>query len=192
MSEDQEPSIEEILSSIRQIIADDEEEEEVVAPDPEPEPEPEPEDEPEPEAEPEEEEEVLDLNDKIEDEPVEIDLEELDIEEIIEIEEEEEVEEAAPPPPPPPPIPDKLPDLDPDPEPAPIISKPTEEKAVEGFAKLASYVPIDRRNNSTLEDIIRDMLKPMLRYWLDENLPPLVERLVREELERIARQAMDD
>lgn len=173
MSEDQEPSIEEILSSIRQIIADDDEEEvveEVVEPDPEPEPEPEPEPKSEPEPEPEEEEEVLDLSDVVEDEPVEIDMEEL-------------VDEPAP-------EPVHIPE--PEPEPEPIISAPTEEVAVESFAKLASYVPVDRRNMSTLEDIVRDMLKPMLRNWLDENLPPLVERLVREELERITRQAMDD
>jgi cell pole-organizing protein PopZ len=32
-----------------------------------------------------------------------------------------------------------------------------------------------------------EMLRPMLKVWLDENLPPLVERLVRAEIERIAR-----
>jgi cell pole-organizing protein PopZ len=31
------------------------------------------------------------------------------------------------------------------------------------------------------------MLRPMLKDWLDENLPPLVERLVREEIERVSR-----
>ncbi len=39
----------------------------------------------------------------------------------------------------------------------------------------------------TLEDLVKDMLRPMLRGWLDDNLPPLVERLVREEIERVAR-----
>ena len=43
------------------------------------------------------------------------------------------------------------------------------------------------QNARTLEDLVGDMLKPMLRDWLDDNLPPLVERLVRMEIERVAR-----
>jgi cell pole-organizing protein PopZ len=39
----------------------------------------------------------------------------------------------------------------------------------------------------TLEDMMREMLRPMLRAWLDDNLPSMVERLVREEIERIKR-----
>jgi cell pole-organizing protein PopZ len=31
------------------------------------------------------------------------------------------------------------------------------------------------------------MLKSLLKQWLDDNLPALVERLVREEIERVAR-----
>ncbi len=38
-----------------------------------------------------------------------------------------------------------------------------------------------------MEDMAREMLKPMLREWLDDNLPTLVERMVREEIERVAR-----
>jgi cell pole-organizing protein PopZ len=38
----------------------------------------------------------------------------------------------------------------------------------------------------TLEDLVREMLQPMLRSWLDDNLPTLVERLVLVEIERIA------
>ena len=38
----------------------------------------------------------------------------------------------------------------------------------------------------TLEDLVREMLRPMLRSWLDDNLPTLVERLVLVEIERIA------
>jgi cell pole-organizing protein PopZ len=34
---------------------------------------------------------------------------------------------------------------------------------------------------------MKEMLRPMLKAWLDDNLPPLVERLVREEIERVAR-----
>ena len=42
----------------------------------------------------------------------------------------------------------------------------------------------------TLEEIVRELLKPMLRDWLDVNLPPLVERLVHEEIKRLAREAL--
>lgn len=43
------------------------------------------------------------------------------------------------------------------------------------------------QNARTLEDLVKEMLKPMLKMWLDDNLPPLVERLVRAEIERVAR-----
>jgi cell pole-organizing protein PopZ len=41
----------------------------------------------------------------------------------------------------------------------------------------------------TLEDIVREVLRPLLQAWLDENLPPLVERLVQAEIARTAREA---
>lgn len=40
-----------------------------------------------------------------------------------------------------------------------------------------------------MEEMTRDMLHPMLAAWLEENLPRLVERIVREEIERLARDA---
>jgi hypothetical protein len=42
-------------------------------------------------------------------------------------------------------------------------------------------------NARTLEDIVKEMMRPMLKAWLDENLPGLVERMVRSEIERVAR-----
>lgn len=39
----------------------------------------------------------------------------------------------------------------------------------------------------TVEDLMREMLRPLLKAWLDDNLPPLVERLVRDEIERVTR-----
>lgn len=42
------------------------------------------------------------------------------------------------------------------------------------------------QSNRTLEDLTRELLRPMLKAWLDENLPPLVERIVREEIGRLA------
>jgi cell pole-organizing protein PopZ len=43
------------------------------------------------------------------------------------------------------------------------------------------------RGGPTLEDIVREELRPLLKTWLDENLPPLVERAVRTEIERVTR-----
>lgn len=40
--------------------------------------------------------------------------------------------------------------------------------------------------NRTLEDITRELLRPILKSWLDDNLPELVERIVREEIGRLA------
>lgn len=43
------------------------------------------------------------------------------------------------------------------------------------------------QNARTLDDLVQDMLRPMLKTWLDDNLPALVERLVRAEIERVSR-----
>jgi uncharacterized protein len=40
-------------------------------------------------------------------------------------------------------------------------------------------------NGRTLQDLVREMLRPMLKSWLDDNLPKLVERLVLTEIERM-------
>lgn len=53
------------------------------------------------------------------------------------------------------------------------------------FNSLASTVLSE--NARTLEDLVKDMMRPMLKDWLDENLPGLVERIVRAEIERVAR-----
>ncbi|WP_246388948.1 PopZ family protein [Microvirga mediterraneensis] len=39
----------------------------------------------------------------------------------------------------------------------------------------------------TVDDLMKEMLRPMLKAWLDDNLPSLVERLVRDEIERVTR-----
>ncbi len=43
------------------------------------------------------------------------------------------------------------------------------------------------QNGNLIEDSVRDLLRPMLKTWLDDNLPGMVERLVRQEIERMAR-----
>jgi uncharacterized protein len=42
-------------------------------------------------------------------------------------------------------------------------------------------------NARTLDDLVQEMLRPMLKDWLDTNLPAVVERLVQAEIERVSR-----
>lgn len=66
-----------------------------------------------------------------------------------------------------------------------LLSPGTDETVSNAFGNLAHTILAG--NARTLDDIVREMLRPMLRAWLDDNLPPLVERLVRQEIERVAR-----
>lgn len=66
------------------------------------------------------------------------------------------------------------------------MSSPATAAAVD--AALEALVQAAAANNPrTLEDIARDLLRPMLKTWLDDNLPQLVDRLVRAEVERLSR-----
>jgi uncharacterized protein len=61
------------------------------------------------------------------------------------------------------------------------------DAAVSGaFGRLGATVAAGS-GPKTLEDIAKEMLRPMLKAWLDDNLPDLVERLVRAEIERVSR-----
>jgi cell pole-organizing protein PopZ len=44
-----------------------------------------------------------------------------------------------------------------------------------------------KKHEPTLEDVVRETLRPMLKSWLDENLPGVVERMVEAEIERVTR-----
>ena len=44
-----------------------------------------------------------------------------------------------------------------------------------------------KKHEATLEDVVCETLRPVLKSWLDENLPSLVERMVQAEIERVAR-----
>ena len=208
---DQEPSIEEILASIRQIIADDEEEEEggaapetdstddeakresdlelggeaeeapIPAADPVEEPEPEPIPAAEPEPEPVEaapkaaEDDVLDLTADMEDKPAEPEPEPED-----------------------PGVTPERDDIEIDMPEAPaddkIISDVAAAATLDSLSKLTGSMPINRRegyDGVTVEDIVRQLLHPMLREWVDGNLPPMVERLVEKEIKKLARRAED-
>ena len=46
---------------------------------------------------------------------------------------------------------------------------------------------LEVRSAKLADSMVRDMLRPMVKDWLDENLPTMVERLVRDEIQRIAR-----
>lgn len=84
-----------------------------------------------------------------------------------------------------------------DPPRDPVLSPVASEAAVAAFSRLGT-VPLERRiepgpslgaADRTLEQIVRDTLHPLLRAWLDEHLPVIVERLVREEIQRVVREA---
>ena len=78
----------------------------------------------------------------------------------------------------------------PPPRPAPLtdaglLSNATASAVDSAFNALAATVL--GQNARTLEDLVKEMLRPMLKSWLDDNLPGLVERIVRAEIERVSR-----
>lgn len=68
---------------------------------------------------------------------------------------------------------------------ATLVSPAVGEQVARSFGDLA--LAIDSSARRSFDEIAEDMLRPMLQEWLDDNLPTLVERLVREEIERVAR-----
>lgn len=79
-----------------------------------------------------------------------------------------------------------------------LLSEQTAEAAANEMAKLlASNVAVERDEPArigrvTLEDIARDLMRPLIKTWLDENLPAVIERVVSREMEKIARRARDE
>ena len=206
----QEPSMEEILASIRRIIADDDGSKPAAKAEPKPEPPaakaspkppppaapaaamgqddidamlagldepaaPEPPPPPPPPPAPEPEPDVLELTEAMQAAPA---FRKIDAQQDVVFEEAEE--------PPPPRRPDP-----PRPAPqamtaeSPIMSSATASAVDSAFNALAHTVLV--QNAKTLEDLVKEMLRSMLQHWLDNNLPTLVERLVRQEIERVAR-----
>jgi cell pole-organizing protein PopZ len=184
----QEPSMEEILASIRRIISEDGATEEpkaeapaAAAPAPQPQPPaPEPEPEPEPEdvlelTETAEEEAVVDLSPRIAPAPVP-ETEPPGPEPLFD----EQKGRARPPPPPAAPF-------------RGLVSEPQANEAISHFSELATALeepvtPIGA-GYKTLEEMTKEVMRPMLKAWLDEHLPGLVERLVQEEIERMVQKA---
>ena len=195
----QEPTMEEILASIRRIISEDDAPAETApvaaAPEPQPAPEPEPvhssalmDETPSMEEPHASEEDVLELTDAYE-APAAESLGDLDISpaepfpsapvaESVFVE--EPVQAYAP-------------------EPAPaydsLVGDSAAASAASAFAGFASPIrkpdPIETMDGSdpTVDELARSLLRPMLKEWLDANLPAIVEAQVRKEVERIARTA---
>ena len=67
----------------------------------------------------------------------------------------------------------------------PMLSRSTVSAVESAFNSLANTVLSN--NARTLEDLVKEMLRPMLKSWLDDNLPGLVERIVKAEIERVSR-----
>ncbi|MAS86895.1 MAG: hypothetical protein CMH30_02800 [Micavibrio sp.] len=170
---DEDLSIEEILSSIRDIISEDDDAPEEVAAAPEPEV---VEEEPE-EIEPLTEEE----SDAVVVEAVEDDDEILELSDPIDEPETEPVDfEAA---------------LDAVEDDENLLSENTASASLAALDKLSRSSAIDNRRNIndavTIEDITREMLRPMLKAWLDKNLPDIIERTVQKEIRRLSSKSDD-
>jgi cell pole-organizing protein PopZ len=67
----------------------------------------------------------------------------------------------------------------------PLLSPETDKAVSLSFGALSANLAM--RSAELAEGMVREMLRPMLKQWLDENLPSIVERLVRAEIERVAR-----
>lgn len=67
----------------------------------------------------------------------------------------------------------------------PLVSAAAGATVQSAFGQLSHTVLA--ANGRTLDDLVKEMLRPMLHAWLDENLPVIVERLVRSEIERVSR-----
>lgn len=75
---------------------------------------------------------------------------------------------------------------------APLLTEEARASMRENLAALAMLAEpgarpqIVRSGETSLEGLVREMLRPMLANWLDTNLPPMVEQMVRDEIARIA------
>ena len=161
--------MEEILASIRKIIADEPEAPPAAAA-----------------------EEVLELTQAVQDDGSVVDL--------------QPAPEASPAPPPPPPPPSS-PAAAKKPEAAPasdLVSENAAKATATALSSLANTVEIERLSAApipttflgngakTLEEMVTDLMRPILKEWLDKNLPATVDRLVQREIEHISRKAQKD
>lgn len=78
-----------------------------------------------------------------------------------------------------------------------LMSQAAATSATAAFASLAGAVSSSRgvsigAGNRTLEDLVKELLRPMLKEWLDSNLPPMVQRIVEKEISKLAGHAEDN
>ena len=86
-----------------------------------------------------------------------------------------------------------------EPEPAPVavddfdslLGDAAEAAAFGAFSELAKKTAVEN-GGITIEEIVRTELRPLLKTWLDGHLPTIIERLVQEELERVAKRALEE
>ncbi|MDD3287950.1 MAG: DUF2497 domain-containing protein [Alphaproteobacteria bacterium] len=186
-----EPSMEEILASIRRIIAD--------------------EDIPKPEVVPAANgEDVIELTQLVEEDGSVVDITAPETTPVV---------EPTPPPPPPPepvsqpvpnepkppvkeiPMPSSLEEAQPPASADSILSDQVTKNVNTSLAALANVVQAERlasttmtpigSGTKTLENMVMELMKPMLKEWLDQNLPEIVDRLVQKEIERISKHSDD-
>ena len=67
----------------------------------------------------------------------------------------------------------------------PLISTQTNQSVSAAFDALSASLA--QQSAELAENATREILRPMLKAWLDEHLPSMVERLVRAEIQRVAR-----
>jgi len=84
------------------------------------------------------------------------------------------------------------------PESRKLISEGTAAAAVASLAELAKEAPrikvepvAKAPDSKAIEDMTRELLQPLLKSWLDSNLPQIIERVVREEIARLGREAQE-
>ncbi|MBI1360542.1 MAG: DUF2497 domain-containing protein [Alphaproteobacteria bacterium] len=194
-SAQREPTMEEILASIRRIISEDDKPAEAGAdvlelkpaePEPAPKPQPapppaakaapppKPAEPPPPAPEP-----IIEAEPEPEFEPEPEVVAEADEEDIMIMEKEPE---AAPEPQPRPAAPAPRPVME-----EGLVAEPAATQAAGALGKLMGSMMV--QSGVTLDDVVKQMLKPLLKDWLDANLPQLVEIEVQKEIERIRRMA---
>lgn len=76
----------------------------------------------------------------------------------------------------------------------PLVAQAATDAASASMGALIRTLAAERqvslyRGGPTLEDMVRDEMRPILKEWLDSNLPALVERVVRAEIERVSQRA---
>lgn len=69
----------------------------------------------------------------------------------------------------------------------PLLSRQSEAQTESAFQQLSDALLARATGDRSLEEMTRDMLRGMLKQWLDANLPSIVEDMVREEIQRVAR-----